>query len=209
MKKLVIFDLDGVLYDSSAIAFEGLRAIFPDLTEDIMNEILTGNFHEEIKKLTLSKAEVTEEERQLRKEKYTKLKSEAPLFPGIKELLQEVKGRNISLGLNTSATRNNCVPLLERQGVFELFDYIGTKEEGESKAVKFTLILDTFLLKPEEVVFVTDTLGDLREAESVGIPTIAVTYGAHSREFFMREPHTNLVAIVDTVEELQRLLSLE
>lgn len=206
MRQLVIFDLDGVLYDSSAIAFEGLRAIFPGLTEEIMNEILSGNFHEEIKKLTLSKAEVTEEERLARKAKYTELKSRAPLFPGIKELLHEVKSHGFYLALNTSATQHNCVPLLERQGVYELFDYVGTKEAGERKTEKFVHILEKFSLTARDSVFVTDTLGDLREAETVGVPTIAVTYGAHSREFFTRELHTNLVAIVDTVEELKAKL---
>ncbi len=203
MKKLIIFDLDGVLFDSSRIAYEGVRGIFPTLTDDIMNEILCGNFHEEIKKLTLPRVKETEEEQKVRRTQYLERKIQAPLFFGIKELLCDIKKNGSLLGLNTSARRDNCVSLLTREEIYTFFDYIGTMDEGESKAEKFRIMLNTFGTTPEESIFVTDTLGDLREADIVGIPTIAVTYGAHSREFFTREPHANLVAIVDTVGELR------
>jgi phosphoglycolate phosphatase-like HAD superfamily hydrolase len=60
-----------------------------------------------------------------------------------------------------------------------------------------------FCIPPEESIFVTDTLGDLKEASIAQVPTIAVTYGAQSREHFTNEPYTHLVAIVDTVRELK------
>ncbi len=53
----------------------------------------------------------------------------------------------------------------------------------------------------------TDTLGDVREADIAGIPTIAVTYGAHNRSYFEREKHENLIAIVDTVKELEKTIN--
>lgn len=56
------------------------------------------------------------------------------------------------------------------------------------------------------MIFITDTLGDIRDADLANVPTVAVTWGAHNRSFFNREPHKNLVKIVDDVEELQRYL---
>ena len=52
------------------------------------------------------------------------------------------------------------------------------------------------------MIFVTDTLGDVLEAKTAGINTIAVTWGAHDRIYFNNDIHENLKAIVDTIEDL-------
>jgi phosphoglycolate phosphatase len=205
-KKLVIFDFDGVLFDSSRLASAYIQGMYPAITDDIMNEILSENFHEGMSKLTLPKIEETEEERRVRKQAYLEKKRITPLFPGIRELLTELAKREVILAINTSAVRESCVPLLENQEIAHLFDYVGTKEISPSKTEKFSLILEHFNLVPEDTIFVTDTLGDLKEALVVEVPTIAVTYGAQPREYFTKEPYANLVAIVDTVGELREKL---
>jgi phosphoglycolate phosphatase-like HAD superfamily hydrolase len=100
----------------------------------------------------------------------------------------------------------NCEPLLKYSKIDKFFDYVATKEVAIGKVEKFNIILEKYNVSKDETVFVTDTLGDLMESKSAGIPTIAVTYGAHNRSFFMRESHSNLVSIVDSVEELGRMI---
>ena len=56
------------------------------------------------------------------------------------------------------------------------------------------------------MVFVTDTLGDLREADQAGVPTIAVTWGAHGKEHFSAGSYPNLIAVVDSIPELDAIL---
>ena len=68
---------------------------------------------------------------------------------------------------------------------------------------KFNLIAEKYGVENKDMIFITDTLGDIREAEIAGVPTIAVTWGAHDISYFTREQHTNLVKIVDTPEELE------
>ena len=58
-------------------------------------------------------------------------------------------------------------------------------------------------MKEADMLFVTDTLGDIREADIAGIPTVAVTWGAHDESYFNREPHENLLKIVSSVSELE------
>ena len=61
------------------------------------------------------------------------------------------------------------------------FSEVLGKETHKSKVEKFKMIFKEYGLKPEECIFVTDTLGDLREAKKVGVPTIAVTWGYHGK----------------------------
>src|SRR5882724_9246122 len=206
-KKLIIFDLDGVLFNSSKLVSEYTSQRYPTLTQAEALEMLSGNFHVALENLKLKHKHVEEtpEERELLWNAFSLKKSQSPLFPGIFDLLQSLHKAGNILSINTSALDRNCLPLLEKSNIKDLFDNIATKEMSKSKVEKFKILEEKYKLPKEDILFITDTLGDLREADEAGIPTIAVTYGAHDRSYFTREEHKNLIAIVDTVEELKKL----
>jgi phosphoglycolate phosphatase len=206
MKKLIIFDMDGVIFDTAGIAIREMTRKYPDLTQEIVDEILCGNFHEEAEKLNLTRIEETEEEKLQGRLLYSAEKRRAPVFEGMVHLLESLYAQGRILALNTSATGQNCIPLLEEAGVEKYFDFFGTKEISRSKVEKFFLIQEKYNIPFEETVFITDTLGDLREAEIAGVPTVAVTWGAHSKNFFLREPYKSLIGIIDSVESLRDFL---
>jgi len=110
------------------------------------------------------------------------------------------------LSIVTLASRKNCVPSLEKYNFQNYFKHIYVKEDGLSKVENVLKILEKENLQVEEAIFVTDTLGDVKEMDVLGVPTIAVTYGMHDRSFFEREKNQNLIAIVDSVTELQEKL---
>ena len=205
-RNIIIFDVDGVLFDSSGLVTKYLAENYPDMTGDIQKKILTGNFHEEIAKLEIVKKEETEEEKVARKLQYAKDKSESPLYDGVKELLLDLYNKEYILVLNTSAYERNCLPMLERAEIVSLFDFIATAEVSKSKVEKFKMITEKYDSENDVFIFVTDTLGDVREAETAEMPTIAVTWGVHDKSYFIQEPHTNLVAIVSSIDELERTI---
>lgn len=205
--KIIIFDLDGVLFDTLEIARLQLSETYPDFTKEIQKELSIGNFHEELKKFTLLKKEETEEGKIQRRLSYAKKKSLALMFPGAKELLQELHGMGYILVLNTSAYDRNCKPLLERTNIISLFDFLATADISKSKVDKFKIIEEKYVVQSKELIFITDTLGDIREADLANVPTLAVTWGAHDREYFAREKHTNLIGIVDSFDKLRAFIT--
>lgn len=203
-KKVVVFDLDGVLVDSTKLISDFFLVTYPTLTENAFNELLTGNLHEEIKKFNLENKPIdkTPEEREARDKEYFQKKMEIPLYAGVPAFLEDLHKTGYILTINTSASDTNCKPLLKKSDILKFFDFIATKDVSISKVEKFKIISEKYGVKPEEMIFVTDTLGDLREADEMGVPTVAVTWGAHDASYFKREPHKNLVGIVDSIDDL-------
>lgn len=203
MVKIIVFDLDGVLVDSNRLTAEDFYNVHPTAPEHLYKETLCGNFIEETAKLTEFKKPETPEEKEERLELYINKKKDCAVFEGITELLHELHCAGFILCLNTSAGPKTCFPSLEHHELIHLFDFLGTKEVSPKKTDKFRMIKEKYGVESKDMIFITDTLGNLREADHEGVPTIAVTWGIHDRGYFDREPHDNLIDIVDSVSELR------
>lgn len=205
MKKLptIVFDMDGVLFDTIPNARENFIKKHPGVTPDMYNEIHTGNYHANAAQHAHLHVKEPEEETKAKKLEYWRKKSLSPLFDGIKELLEELKTKGYILTINTSAFSGGCLPLLENAGISDLFDFTATAEVAIDKVEKFKIIKDKYSLEYEDMIFVTDALGDVRDAKRVSVPTIAVTWGVHDKSFFTREENPHLINIVDTVQNLK------
>jgi phosphoglycolate phosphatase len=206
--KVVIFDLDGVLFDTTEHVISFFLEWFPTLTREKVHEMWTGNFDEEISKFRVDNKPIDEtpEQKHERNRIYSERKSKLPMFPGTKELLFTLHKSGRTLVINTAALEKNCIPLLEWAGILNMFDFVATKELSPSKVEKFKKISGKYGVSPKEMTFITDTLGDIRDADVANVPTIAVTWGAHNHSYFNREKNKNLIKIVDSVSELQECL---
>ena len=204
-KKVIVFDMDGVLFDTIPYARKVFMERHPGVTEEMYNEIHSGNFHDNALKYKHLHIKETEAEKEQHRVKYAQKKSQTPLFDGIDDLLKVLKEQEHILVVNTNAYNRNCLELLKNAGIQDLFDFIATAEVSKDKVEKFEFIKDKYKTD-NNIIFVTDALGDVLDAEKVDIPTIAVTWGVHDRSFFERKKHKNLLHIADTVEELSKYI---
>ena len=56
------------------------------------------------------------------------------------------------------------------------------------------MLFEKYDLKPDDCVFITDTLGDILEAKKVNVRSIAVTFGFHDQERLKRGEPLHLVS---------------
>lgn len=142
MKKLIIFDLDGVLVDSKTIHFDALndalRALHPVyvITEEEQKNIYEGL-------PTKSKLSLLNKNKGLPEDKFDavwRMKQEITgmMFSNIPEdkelvrLLNTIKDNNISIAVASNSISKTVFDCLESLGVIGLVDYIVSNEDVEN-----------------------------------------------------------------------------
>ena len=78
------------------------------------------------------------------------------------------------------------------------------QETDDSKKKKFQMILDQYELKKDETIFITDTLGDIIEANDIGLKTISIDSGFHNREHLSQG---RPFAIISSLEEIAPIIA--
>jgi HAD superfamily hydrolase (TIGR01509 family) len=196
MIKAVIFDFDGVIHDTVKVMHEVVKEIYPKMSLKEYTDLFNGNVfkHERVN------PEVTNRVNKIQYAYYSKLKIEKEIK---KELLK--LGKKYGLHIISSCSEKTLNMYFENNDIHHLFTEVLGYETHTSKEHKFEMILKKFKLKKDECIFVTDTLGDILEANNVGIKTIAVDFGFHKRD---RLEKGNPFKIISDFSEIKKVIKL-
>ncbi|MEH6941928.1 HAD family hydrolase [Bacillus sp. JJ722] len=185
MIKAVIFDMDGLMFDSESL---GLRII-----EEVMNDY-PYKFDENLNKSIIGM------NRELARKEYCKMYDEAfpfdefmlkkhkktmkyyddfevPKKPGLVELLTLLKQENISVGLATSTYREEAEFMLKRAGVLDFFTITVCGNEVEHSKPHpeiYEHALSKLHVQASEAIVLEDSENGLRAAQAAGISTVFV-----------------------------------
>jgi len=174
MAKAIIFDFDGVLADTFDKALDICRQLFTDVTLDDFLNHHNGNVYEKpVMKFDKKGEEFYHQE-------YLKRADANRFFPLIGQL--ELICKNYKLYIISSNSEISIKKYLKLTGADKYFERVMGVETEKSKKTKFRMLFDEYGYKPDECVFVTDTLGDILEAKHAKIKTIAVTWGYHDKK---------------------------
>ena len=210
--KTIAFDLDGTLTDpfrglTSAFAY-GLKKIGIDVSGDnnlkrFIGPPLRDSFQEEYG-LSL---EAAEEALRLFREYFSVYGWwDNELYPGIKELLSDLKAAGYTVVLATSKPDVYSSKILKLFGIAEYFDFSEGASFDSSRERKCDVLqyaLAQVGAEASSAVLIGDTRFDVEGANVLGIDSIAVTYGYGTREALEKEGATY---IVDTVSDIRALL---
>lgn len=193
-KPLLIFDFDGVLVDSFDVAFGLIEEMLPgqDFTEEDYRECFEGNVYESAKvsKYCFVVPGFFDE--------YLKRLIKLAPIGGIADVIRGLSESHV-LTIVSSTKSSVIQEWLEQYQLAGCFSDILGEDVSRSKVEKLNMLLERYRIPADRCLFVTDTLGDLREAEKVGISSIAVSYGWHDEERLKRG---KMVAIAHTPDEL-------
>lgn len=182
-KKVAIFDFDGVITDSFDHAYYGRGVrMWPELKPHEYRDFFRGNIFEEMAKMPPSQTDPQEMETWLKNE-YFPAKRELPLFQGIEKVLEELNKKYIIV-INSSSLNEEVEAYLDNNGIDTYVDAIYGSDVSKNKIEKFKMIFKDYSVDAHECFFVTDTIGDVLDAQQCNIPSLVVTYGYQDKSYF-------------------------
>ena len=201
MKKLkenlknIIFDFDGVICESQEYHLNKLNEVFG---LGFTMEEYAGAHHGNANDVML----VKEKWKKVDWDKYhQEIEKDFPLKkikPEVKEVLEKL-AQKYNLFIISSGHNQHIIDFLKNNGVWDLFKKSLFLEDAKLKTDKFKMLEKEFGIKPSDTIFITDTIGDIKEAREVGYESIGITTGHHDEELLKSE---NPLKIVHSFEEL-------
>jgi phosphoglycolate phosphatase len=106
------------------------------------------------------------------------------LFPGVREMLEELKASGRRLAVATGKSRRGLDHQFALTGLGELFAASRCADETRPKPDPAMLLelMDELAVQRHELLMIGDTSHDLGMAQSAGVDAVAVGYGAHAIE---------------------------
>ncbi|MBE9093917.1 HAD-IA family hydrolase [Tychonema sp. LEGE 07203] len=185
MTKVIIFDFDGTLADTIDILLSITNRLsaefgFKPATKEEVAQLSNLTSWQILKYSGISLFKFPLLIRKLRAELRSEI-SDVQLFPGIKEVLLELKKRGFQLGIITSNSRENVLAALENNNLQDIFTFIYSGSTfGKHKVINKWLKKEK--INPKEVFYVGDEIRDIDAARKTGIKIIAVGWGFNSQE---------------------------
>ena|SRR3989344_1080061 len=194
--KLIIFDFDGVLVHTHIMCYEIHKELNPDLKYNFSQSLSHGNFPELYTKAENENKIIGNPNfRSIYKDRISSLEMPVELKKIIIKLSEKYP-----LFIISSTASNMILPFLEKERIVDKFKMIFGSDIHVSKTEKIKNLLTDYKLSPKDVIFITDTTGDIIEARECGVQSIGVTWGLHDPENLSREKP---FALVNTPEELE------
>jgi len=133
---------------------------------------------------------------------YDEAKMEAIVpYPGVKEVLEELRARGVRLAVVTNASNGNALARLNRAGLAGLFDAVVSAEmtkRMKPEPDSIMLALELLRAKPEEAVLVGDSLSrDIAAGIELGMRTVYAEYGDRNLQEEGHEPDHRIQDIRD------------
>ena len=208
--KLALFDYDGTIVDSAIMIVEGAIAAFrkcglpdPDpkkVRENIgkplaiaLDEYMPLGFN-------VSAEQISDAYRTWYAEQGKLGLQNEPLYPGLVELLNELKESNWLIGVATNKSRIGLTNGLTKHNLSKIFDITMSTDENIPKpnpamAVK---AMNELGVQKERCVMIGDTINDIGLGVNAGIISIGVTWGYNSMELLSSAGANYLVS--DSIE---------
>ena len=181
----VLFDFDGTIMDTNDVIIGSWQHTYRTLRgEEGDLDYILSTFGEPLEysmRKTFPEVPVDEAVRVYRDWHRAKFLEMIKLFPGVVEMLEEVKKRGYKTGIATSRVRLTLNQGLEKYDLGKYFDAIVAVEDiEEAKPAPDTIlkVLDKLGSKTENAIMIGDSLLDILCARNAGTVSVLVGWSA-------------------------------
>ena len=128
------------------------------------------------------------------------------VFPGLIPLLDQARAGGIKMGVCTNKVENLSHRLLDEMGLAPYFDAVvggDTLPVMKPKVEPYIEVMKRLGIAPTDSLMVGDSETDIRTAQNVGVPVIAVSFGYTDKHV----SHFNPTYVIDHYDEAWPLIS--
>ena len=209
--QLVVFDLDGTLVDSASDIAESVNRTLEEWSLPRVEEsVIRGWIGEGARRLLQqalehsgSALEVDAVFPSLEVHYGDCLLLDPRVYDGVRETLDDLRGKGVSLAVCTNKPQRFIRPLLQALALDDYFECIvggDTLPERKPSALPLRHVVDHFGLQPAQCLMVGDSETDVLTAQAAQVPMALVTYG------YLRGFDPKSVAGVRVIDDLRELL---
>lgn len=206
MQKLFLFDFDGVIVDSLDVYERRVKLCLEKIGNPIVRtrqdflELFEDNFYESIAKKGIDLADFMNASKALPiQDDYDQM----PPFASVLPVLHKLAKNNtlVIISSNFSEVVHAVLSHYNFNGSFR--DVLGA-ESGYSKQEKTLHAMSVFHIGKDNTYYIGDTAGDIKEARTAGVRTVAVTWGWHTEEMFEKVKPDYLIRMPDELLTILR-----
>ena len=188
--RLLVFDWDGTLVDSTGIIAGAIQQACRDLDlpvplESAAKFVIGLGLADALRRVapTLAPADYPRLSERYR-EHYLARDADIPLFDGAREMLDALEARGHLLAVATGKSRVGLARALTHQGLEHRFIASRCADEGFPKPHPDMLLrlIECCGVEASETLMIGDTCHDVELAHNAGASALAVTYGAQGAD---------------------------
>ena len=210
---LLVFDWDGTLFDSAAVIAEGIQNAARDMALPVpdrrtASHVIGLGLNDSLRHaMPMLPPGRYQEFLALYRRYFLEREDTLSLFPGVKELLTELKERGYQLAVATGKPRRGLDRALQSSAIGALFDATRCGDETQPKPHPAMLLelMNQLQSRASDMLMIGDTSHDLGMAKSAGVDAVAVSYGAHPEDSLL--PFAPRACVSSVVELRQWLMA--
>ena len=183
MNDTVLFDFDGTIMDTNEVIIQSWQETFRTLAgreED--RDVLLKTFGEPLEYTMQNFFPEVPVEKGLeiyRGYQRDNFLNDIQLFPGIRDLLDELSARQIKMALVTSRLKHTTMQAIDKFDMEKYFGYVVTADDvtrHKPDPQSALIALDRIGSQPDQTIMIGDTLFDILCARNAGCTSVLVSW---------------------------------
>jgi phosphoglycolate phosphatase len=213
MYDCVVFDKDGTIFDSKRAAVKAFEKASKDLGVQYLPEVLFGLVG--MKSHLICKILLDAQNSNVDPVEYDKLVTQYfmeyshnghDMFPGILDLFQTLKSKNIKMCIATGNNHYNTDKLLSENNLTHFFEIVMTADDvsiGKPNPEMLEIIGNFCNVASDKMIMIGDSKQDIFMAQNFGCDSVGVSWGMQPRNEIAA---SNPTFMVDNIDELNKIL---
>ncbi len=194
----VVFDIDGTLVDTIEEGIAALKRTLPSPPYPCLQKEDIDKF-KYMSNIDFFSSLKWGNKDELYEEFFVYLKEElenANFFPGVLEMILEIKRSKLNLALVTSETRAEFEIIDKSLNLFNYFEYVICLEDVKMPKPNpdpLYLVMNRFGVKKENIIYVGDSLTDMDCAKNAGVCSLLAVWGNQNRSIKNKFPSEKIL----------------